>query len=125
MSFLENQARAVYVISIAAELAGMHPQTLREYERRGLVKPERSDAGGRRYSDVDVDRLRRIQTLSNEGLNLEGVRKVMELEDEVEHLKVKVRQLVEERARMERQYRREIVPFPSTGLPIWSGKLPN
>jgi MerR family transcriptional regulator/heat shock protein HspR len=78
---------AVYVISVAAELAGMHPQTLRIYERRGLVQPARSQGGNRRYSDVDIDRLRRIQELAAEGMNLEGIRRVMELEAEVTRLR--------------------------------------
>jgi MerR family transcriptional regulator/heat shock protein HspR len=79
--------RALYVISVAAELAGMHPQTLRIYERRGLVQPARTTGGNRRYSDVDIERLRRIQDLAAEGMNLEGIRRVMELEAEVERLR--------------------------------------
>ena len=78
--------RAVYVISVAAELAGMHPQTLRIYERKGLVEPARTGGGSRRYSENDIDRLRRIADLTAAGLNLEGVRRVMELEDEVARL---------------------------------------
>ena len=72
-----NRTQAVYVISVAAELAGMHPQTLRIYERRGLVSPARTQGGNRRYSDVDIDRLRRIQELAQEGMNLEGIRRVV------------------------------------------------
>jgi len=79
--------RALYVISVAAELAGMHPQTLRIYERRGLVQPARTNGGNRRYSDVDIERLRRIQDLAADGMNLEGIRRVMELEAEVERLR--------------------------------------
>ena len=101
----------VYVISVAAELAGMHPQTLRMYERRGLVNPGRTQGGSRRYSDLDVSRLRRIQELTNTGLNLEGVRRVLELEDEVEALRHEVVRLQEERDELHRQYRREIVPL--------------
>ena len=78
----ESSARAVYVISVAAELAGVHPQTLRIYERKGLLDPARTGGGSRRYSERDIDRLRRIQDLTTAGLNLEGVRRVMELEDE-------------------------------------------
>jgi MerR family transcriptional regulator/heat shock protein HspR len=74
--------RAVYVISVAAELAGMHPQTLRIYERRGLVSPARTEGGNRRYSDDDIATLRRIAQLTSEGLNLEGIRRVMRLERE-------------------------------------------
>ncbi len=73
---------AVYVISVAAELAGMHPQTLRIYERRGLVSPARTEGGNRRYSDDDIATLRRIAQLTSEGLNLEGIRRVMRLERE-------------------------------------------
>ena len=82
-----SRNHAVYVISVAAELAGMHPQTLRIYERRGLVQPARTQGGNRRYSDVDIDRLRRIAELAGEGMNLEGIRRVMELEDEVRRLR--------------------------------------
>ncbi len=84
---MRSRTHAVYVISVAAELAGMHPQTLRIYERRGLVQPARSQGGNRRYSDVDIDRLRRIQELAGEGMNLEGIRRVMALELEVARLR--------------------------------------
>src|SRR5487761_2105857 len=79
--------RAVYVISVAAELAGVHPQTLRIYERKGLVDPARTAGGSRRYSEVDIDRVRRIQDLTAAGLNLEGVRRVIELEEELRELR--------------------------------------
>src|SRR3954471_15548768 len=72
--------RAVYIISVAAELAGVHPQTLRIYERKGLVEPARTGGGSRRYSDADINQLRRIQELTNEGLHLAGVKRVLELE---------------------------------------------
>ena len=75
-----DPTRAVYVISVAAELAGVHPQTLRNYERSGLLDPGRTAGGSRRFSDVDLARLRRIQELTAEGLNLEGVRRVLLLE---------------------------------------------
>lgn len=84
---MRSRDHAVYVISVAAELAGMHPQTLRIYERRGLVQPARSQGGNRRYSDLDIDTLRRIQELAAEGMNLEGIRRVMTLEAEVEQLR--------------------------------------
>lgn len=74
--------QAVYVISVAAELAGMHPQTLRIYERRGLVSPARTQGGNRRYSDYDISILKRIAELTAEGMNLEGIRRVMRLEVE-------------------------------------------
>ena len=83
---MRSQEHAVYVISVAAELAGMHPQTLRIYERRGLVRPARTQGGNRRYSDVDIARLQRISELAAEGMNLEGIRRVMALELEVERL---------------------------------------
>ena len=78
--------RAVYVVSVAAELAGMHPQTLRQYDRLGLVSPARTRGRGRRYSHRDVERLRRIQSLSQEGINLEGIRRILALESRVEEL---------------------------------------
>ncbi|SPT53667.1 HTH-type transcriptional regulator glnR [Actinomyces bovis] len=78
--------RAVYVISVAADLAGMHPQTLRQYDRLGLVRPARTSGRGRRYSHRDVERLRRVQAFSQEGINLEGIRRILELERQVERL---------------------------------------
>jgi MerR family transcriptional regulator/heat shock protein HspR len=106
---------AVYIISVAAELAGVHPQTLRIYERKGLVDPARTGGGSRRYSERDIDRLRRIQELTNAGLNLEGVRRVMELEDENAELRQLLAQArVDALAAVERthrQYRRDLVPL--------------
>jgi MerR family transcriptional regulator/heat shock protein HspR len=90
---MRSRDHAVYVISVAAELAGMHPQTLRIYERRGLVQPARTQGGNRRYSDVYIERLRRISQLAAEGMNLEGIRRVMTLEAEVERLSVEVAEL--------------------------------
>lgn len=110
-----SSLKAVYVISVAAELAGMHPQTLRIYERKGLVYPLRTHGGSRRYSEEDVRRLRRIQELTNAGLNLEGVKRFIEMESEIESLK---KELVAARAELKRYreetdrlYKREIVPF--------------
>ena len=77
---------AVYVMSVAANLAGLHPQTLRLYERRGLVEPARTGGGNRRYSDADLDQLRRITTLTDAGVNIEGVRRILELESQVAKL---------------------------------------
>ena len=77
---------AVYVMSVAADLAGLHPQTLRLYERRGLVEPARTEGGNRRYSDADLDQLRRITELTDSGVNIEGVRRILELEAEVAEL---------------------------------------
>ncbi len=84
---------AIYVISVAAERAGMHPQTLRIYERRGLLQPARTQGGNRRYSELDIARLRRISELTAEGMNVEGIRRVMFLEAEVIRLRNEVDQL--------------------------------
>lgn len=88
LGFLADDAaeRAVYVISVAAELAGMHPQTLRQYDRLGLVTPARTSGRGRRYSHRDVEQLRRVQALSQDGVNLEGIRRILELERRLEAL---------------------------------------
>ena len=112
----DNDAeRAVYVISVAAELSGVHPQTLRIYERKGLLDPSRTRGGSRRFSDADLSRLRHIQQLTATGLNLEGVRRVLELETELERLRA---ELEEARAQSRdavaathRQYRRDLVPL--------------
>ena len=88
--------RAVYVISVAAELAGIHPQTLRIYDRRGLVQPARTGGGSRRYSDADIEKLRRVHELTSEGMNLDGVIRVLALEDEVARLKALVERLTRE-----------------------------
>ena len=86
----------VYVISVAAELAGVHPQTLRIYERRGLVTPGRTSGGNRRYSEADIARLKCVAELAAEGMNLEGIRHVMQLEDEIAQLRALVVQLQEQ-----------------------------
>lgn len=88
-----ESGRSLYVISVAARLAGMHPQTLRIYERRGLLQPARTQGGNRRYSDTDIARLRRIAELTAEGMNVEGIRRVMHLEAEVRRLRDEVDQL--------------------------------
>ncbi|MEI2705058.1 MAG: helix-turn-helix transcriptional regulator [Ilumatobacteraceae bacterium] len=111
-----SQYQAVYVISVAAELAGMHPQTLRIYERRGLVQPARTQGGNRRYSDVDIDRLRRISELTAEGMNLEGIRRVIEMEAELAELRAEVARLRQQvgaaQAEAERRPpRRDLVPL--------------
>lgn len=90
---MREHHRAVYVISVAAELAGVHPQTLRIYERRGLLTPARTSGGNRRYSDADIARLRRIAELASTGMNLEGIKHVMSLEEEVVHLRQEVAEL--------------------------------
>lgn len=81
-----NRDTGVYVMSVAASLAGLHPQTLRLYERRGLVEPARTGGGNRRYSDTDLDVLRRIVELTEDGVNLEGIRRILELESKVAQL---------------------------------------
>ena len=109
-----DTTRAVYVISVAAELAGMHPQTLRIYERKGLLEPARTQGGSRRYSDEDIEMLQRIQDLTAEGHNLEGVRRILELEEEIETLQSKIDALRKQAAQdledTHRQYRRDLVP---------------
>jgi MerR family transcriptional regulator/heat shock protein HspR len=89
----DRKAAAVFVISVAAELAGMHPQTLRIYERRGLIDPYRTPGGTRRYSQEDIERLTLIQTLTSRGLNLEGVKQVLDLQSEVQFLRSEVAEL--------------------------------
>ena len=119
--------RGVFMISVAAELADMHPQTLRMYEARGLIEPKRSPKGTRLYSHADVERLRRIQQMTVElGLNLAGVEHVLRLEDELARLRRRMermeRELREEIRTVHRSYRREVVlyresepPAPSYG----------
>ena len=115
MSMANPTQRAVYVISVAAELAGLHPQTLRIYERKGLVDPARTGGGSRRYSDADIALLRRIQELTAEGLNLAGVQKVLELEAELAKAKEALTAAREAAAtavqQAHRQYRRDLVPL--------------
>ncbi len=118
-----DRRRGVYMISVAAELAGMHPQTLRIYETRGLITPERSPKNTRLYSQEDVDRLRRIQELTSElGMNLAGVEKVFELEAEIGRMRRRVmamereseqvrKELAAELERVRRSFRAELVPY--------------
>ena len=89
---MSNREEARYVISVAAEMSGMHPQTLRIYERRGLVTPARTQGGNRRYSDADIAILKRISELTDEGMNLEGIRRVMHLEIENARLRAELDQ---------------------------------
>ena len=122
--------RGVYMISVAAELAGMHPQTLRIYETRGLIQPKRSPKNTRLYSQADVDRLRRIQELTSElGMNLAGVEKVFELEQEIERMQRRMRSLerqaeklevamAEEIDRVKRSFKRELVPYEAPGTAL-------
>lgn len=109
---------AVYVISVAAQLAGVHPQTLRNYERSGLLDPSRTSGGSRRFSEADLARLARIQELTAEGVNLEGVRRILALELRVTELTGRLEAAGEETAEQveatHRQYRRELVPVSNT-----------
>ena len=123
--------RPVFVISVAAELSGMHPQTLRQYDRLGLVTPGRSGGGGRRYSPRDVALLREVQRLSQEeGVNLAGIKRVIELEHQVEALQTRVAELTEELARTQvvlagahahavASLRRDLVPLRDAALVVW------
>lgn len=122
MSDSNGQLRAVYIISVAAELAGVHPQTLRIYERKGLLEPARTTGGSRRYSQADIDHLRRIQELTDEGLNLAGVKKVLALEA---HIAALESALLQSRAEMaaaveetHRSYRRDLVPLRQSVAPF-------
>jgi MerR family transcriptional regulator/heat shock protein HspR len=115
-------ARPRYMISVAAELAGLHPQTLRMYEARGLVHPARTPGGTRLYSENDVDRLRLIQRLTTEvGLNLAGVEHVLRLEDELKRMRSRMakleRELRDEIQLTHRQYRRDVVVYRQPQAP--------
>lgn len=90
---MNEQKDAVYIISVAAEMSGMHPQTLRIYERRGLIEPYRTPGGTRRYSEADIERLLLIQELTASGINLEGVRRIMVLENENLRLRNQINRL--------------------------------
>ncbi|CAG4934085.1 MULTISPECIES: helix-turn-helix transcriptional regulator [Acidithrix] len=127
-SYNESFFRAVYVISVAAELAGVHPQTLRIYERRGLLDPKRTSGGSRRYSQRDLERLRRISDLTEAGVNLEGVRRILELEEEVMELKSEIKRIKdskkEEVDETHRQYRRDLVPINQAVVPFMYYRFP-
>ncbi len=123
----EERGRGVYMISVAAELAGMHPQTLRIYESRGLITPKRSPKNTRLYSDEDVELLRRIQELTTElGMNLAGVEKVFELETELARMRRRLRNLERQAERVQeelsaevdrvrRSFKAEMVPYEPPG----------
>lgn len=111
-----SEERAVYIISVAAELAGVHPQTLRIYERKGLLRPQRTAGKARRYSDRDIARLQMIQDLTQrQGVNLAGARMIMELESEVERLKRRTEQLERELSRIRR---RRPTPLGPSSAPV-------
>jgi MerR family transcriptional regulator/heat shock protein HspR len=118
---MDDNERALYIISVAAELAGVHPQTLRIYERKGLIEPKRTEGRSRRYSDRDIELLQHIQELTNEGVGLAGVKRILELEAaledagaEIERLRAQVRKarrdVAEAEEQVHRQYRRDLVP---------------
>lgn len=119
---METSERPIYMISVAAELVGMHPQTLRMYETKGLVRPQRTPGGTRLYSESDIERLRIVQRLTSElGLNLAGVELVLRLEDElrkahaqVERLQAQLRREVQD---VHRHYRRDLVLVRDERLP--------
>lgn len=121
-----DAGRAVYVISVAAELAGVHPQTLRVYERKGLLDPSRTSGGSRRFSDRDLARLRHIQELTTAGINLEGVRQVLALEAEVVRLQSELERVRDEAReaieRTHRKYRRDLVPLDQSPVPYAPGR---
>ena len=115
--------RGMYMISVAAELVGMHPQTLRIYETKGLVRPQRTPGGTRRYSEADIERLRIIQRLTSElGLNLAGVELVLRLEDELRKAHAQIEQLRRESKQevenVHKQYRRDLVLVRDEQLPM-------
>ena len=111
---MPNDERALYIISVAADLAGVHPQTLRIYERKGLIEPARTEGRSRRYSERDIALLRRIQELTNEGVGLAGVRRILELEDRVGLLEAELRRVRAEAVaamdRARRELRHDLVP---------------
>ncbi len=116
----EHDART-FLISVAAELAGMHAQTLRTYDRLGLVSPRRTSGGGRRYSERDVDLLREVQRLSqDEGVNLAGIKRVIELTNQVEALQSRIKEMSAEIEALRATQRRELAVVPkSTAVVVW------
>jgi MerR family transcriptional regulator/heat shock protein HspR len=123
----DGTSRALYVISVAAELAGVHPQTLRIYERKGLLAPARTSGRSRRYSDRDIELLRRIQELTNDGVSLAGVQRILALEDQLSAARDRIAQLEarldamrreaqEQVEAVRREYKKELVPFRTNSL---------
>ena len=116
------EERPIYMISVAADLVGMHPQTLRIYEQKGLVRPKRTPGNTRLYSERDLERLRLIQRLTGElGLNLAGVETVLRMQDEIDRLQRQIerleRQVRDEVARVHKSYKRELVLYREPRLP--------
>ena len=119
---METSDRPIYMISVAAELVGMHPQTLRMYETKGLVRPQRTPGGTRLYSEADIERLRIVQRLTSEvGLNLAGVELVLRLEDELRKAHSQIERLRAQHRRdvqkVHKQYRRDLVLVREERLP--------
>jgi MerR family transcriptional regulator, heat shock protein HspR len=120
-----DEDRAVYIISVAAELAGVHPQTLRIYERKGLVAPKRTSGNTRRYSDRDIALLRQIQDLTQDGgINLAGVKMIIELRAKLDALRAETDELQERLRERDQEAESEgkIVPLASVFLPPWQGR---
>lgn len=121
MNRKKSEESRTFLISVAAELAGMHAQTLRTYDRLGLVSPQRTRGGGRRYSEHDVNLLREVQRLSqDEGVNLAGIKRIIELTNQVEALQSRIKEMAEELAVLRANQRREVAVVPkSTALVVW------
>ena len=117
----ESRESRTFLISVAAELAGMHAQTLRTYDRLGLVSPQRSSGGGRRYSERDVELLREVQRLSqDEGVNLAGIKRIIELTNQVEALQSRLAEMAQELDAVRARPRRDLAVMPkSTALVVW------
>ncbi|MGV0746214.1 heat shock protein transcriptional repressor HspR [Mycolicibacterium sp. XJ870] len=119
MSKRKEEART-FLISVAAELAGMHAQTLRTYDRLGLVSPQRSSGGGRRYSERDVDLLREVQRLSqDEGVNLAGIKRIIELTNQVDALRARVAELTQQVEQLSAARQRHDVAMASKAVVLW------
>jgi MerR family transcriptional regulator, heat shock protein HspR len=116
-----SEEARTFLISVAAELAGMHAQTLRTYDRLGLVRPERSSGGGRRYSQHDVELLREVQRLSqDEGVNLAGIKRIIELTNQVEALQARLHEMAGELEQLRGMQRRDVAVVPkSTAVVVW------
>ncbi|HNA51073.1 MAG TPA: helix-turn-helix domain-containing protein [Mycobacterium sp.] len=121
MSAGDSRESRTFLISVAAELAGMHAQTLRTYDRLGLVSPQRSSGGGRRYSERDVELLREVQRLSqDEGVNLAGIKRIIELTNQVEALQSRLQEMARELESLRTGPRRDLAVMPkSTALVVW------
>jgi MerR family transcriptional regulator, heat shock protein HspR len=117
----KSEGPRTFLISVAAQLAGMHAQTLRTYDRLGLVTPQRSTGGGRRYSQRDVELLREVQRLSQEeGVNLAGIKRIIELTNQVEALQSRLQEMAEELEELRGKQRRDVAVVPkSTALVVW------